>query len=531
MSATSPFLNVPVEILLRISFFLTTTELNTLRLTCRGIESWLFPSYAQEFFSKKQFMLTAESLQALVDISNSRLAHHLKHIIIGLDCYIGGQFNIHNRLRQTLFCEGYHAQQALIWTGQAGRMLTEAFRNLKPTTVGLRDYYSDARRGRDGGNACWASYGATTVLNQTGVSLLMPVTLPGAPLPSPSALLADEWPSKVFLLVMSSLGAAEAHPEAIEMLSRRCHPLRALAFHLPGYLHPTVTPVLRNLRSLFLALDLTPDYNPNVHHVPVPMGGVAGAVSGSYDPNYVIDNGPDAELIVMERCPDFPLRMFLGHLSNLQHLRLNFGLHRTSPSDFLTWLGSPVPANTDTVTVNAATTTLPRQVDPVSLPKLEKLDLGHVVVSPHVVLRLLRKFAPTLRRLELWRVSLEADYPDTVGYSAGDGQLSRDPPNLWAWLLKNMRAVPLQLHHLMIGHPSQRARERRSHHLVRFALLEDTDNMRAYTGMDWKRFVEELESDMRAEFRQWLADRRPPGGEDTAMNDSEEEYEEGSEEE
>ncbi|KAG9971971.1 hypothetical protein KCU98_g13542, partial [Aureobasidium melanogenum] len=63
-------LDLPPELLLRVSAFLTTSELGKFRLTSKNIEAVLFDSFAREFFTKKQFMLEQLSLQALIDISN-----------------------------------------------------------------------------------------------------------------------------------------------------------------------------------------------------------------------------------------------------------------------------------------------------------------------------------------------------------------------------------------------------------------------------------------------------------------------------
>lgn len=81
--SASPFNKVPLEVLLRISSHLTTPELGALRLTCRSIEQSMFNTFMREFFTKRQFMLTEDSLQALIDISKSRLSDCLSHVIVG----------------------------------------------------------------------------------------------------------------------------------------------------------------------------------------------------------------------------------------------------------------------------------------------------------------------------------------------------------------------------------------------------------------------------------------------------------------
>lgn len=81
--AMSPLLAIPLELLVEISSYLTTPDFASLRLTCTTIERSLWDWFAEEFFAKKQFMITRPSLQALVDISHhDRLSKTLKHVII-----------------------------------------------------------------------------------------------------------------------------------------------------------------------------------------------------------------------------------------------------------------------------------------------------------------------------------------------------------------------------------------------------------------------------------------------------------------
>jgi F-box associated protein len=90
----SPFNKLPLELLLRTTNHLSTTDICSFRLTCRAIEISLFNSFAREFFTKKQFMLTYSSLQVLVEISKSRMGDCLQHVIIGLDHFVNAQHNL-----------------------------------------------------------------------------------------------------------------------------------------------------------------------------------------------------------------------------------------------------------------------------------------------------------------------------------------------------------------------------------------------------------------------------------------------------
>lgn len=80
--------SLPVEVLAHISSFVSTQDFGALRLTCKHTENGLYRWFLDEFFTKKQFMLTPPSLQALLDISqHATFSKQLKHLIIATDVY------------------------------------------------------------------------------------------------------------------------------------------------------------------------------------------------------------------------------------------------------------------------------------------------------------------------------------------------------------------------------------------------------------------------------------------------------------
>lgn len=62
-------LGLPLEVLLNITSFLDTPSYGNLRLVSSTMEKSTFESFAKEFFSTKQFMITTFSLETLLDIS------------------------------------------------------------------------------------------------------------------------------------------------------------------------------------------------------------------------------------------------------------------------------------------------------------------------------------------------------------------------------------------------------------------------------------------------------------------------------
>lgn len=71
-AAASPLLRLSPELLVRISTSVNTTDLGSLRLTCKQIENMLFQSFACEFFTTRRFMIEQVSLDALVGIANHK---------------------------------------------------------------------------------------------------------------------------------------------------------------------------------------------------------------------------------------------------------------------------------------------------------------------------------------------------------------------------------------------------------------------------------------------------------------------------
>jgi len=154
---------LPLEVLVRITYFITTSDLANVRLTCRALEGSLFHFFSHEFFRKKQFMVSTKSLQTLIDIANHpTLSPCLKHVIITTDrvmAYGLGGFGIRLLDLSAEKRQHVHAadsdRQALVSTGLMRDMLAEAFGKLSNLeTIDLRDFNSRTRN-RDGVGTEW----------------------------------------------------------------------------------------------------------------------------------------------------------------------------------------------------------------------------------------------------------------------------------------------------------------------------------------------------------------------------------------
>ncbi|KFY12552.1 hypothetical protein V491_06743 [Pseudogymnoascus sp. VKM F-3775] len=367
---------MPLEVFLQVSSYLTTPDLGSLRLTCKHAEASLFETFAREFFSKKQFMLSETSLQALIDISNhERLSQFLSHVIIGLDSFesasIRRGFNQTADAGTNRYNAGLVDEHTLLNAGLDREMLAQAFRNLPNLhTVGLRDYSS---RGRVRDDGQWHSYGSTTIFQETGVRLLQ-FRLP---------YVRDEdtqFASRAFASILYALGQSGAKPQVFEILLRKTGlGLPYDAFKISNFFKPSVTPLLSSLDTLLLTM---------------------GPKSPENDTG--ANDDPDVEY------PDFPLREYFCHTPNLTHLRINFqsALH-SNPHRFMVWLGRPV---LQTASINPSPAPqLSKSPDPIALSRLQRLDIGMLTISPRVLLTIIHKFKPTLRSLSLWKIDLKPE--------------------------------------------------------------------------------------------------------------------------
>jgi hypothetical protein len=231
----SHLLNIPLEVLLQITSYLTTPEYGNLRLACKHLEASLFRSFAREFFSKRQFILIEFSIRVLVDIAKSRLGPSLTHLIIHLghprpvtkdDASISGLFLFSgNRpVAQNRYLAESLNHDDFITTGLDVEMLSEAVRHLPNLeTIGMRDFNS---RNRSRDNTEWKSYGYPTFGKETGTFLY------GA---SPWNLgehthnRGPEYTNHVFLTILRAIGNAAG---MCYMFRRfRCHfPMPCLPF-------------------------------------------------------------------------------------------------------------------------------------------------------------------------------------------------------------------------------------------------------------------------------------------------------------
>ncbi|KAK1087036.1 hypothetical protein LTR48_002995 [Friedmanniomyces endolithicus] len=245
MAASSPMLELPPELLIRVSDHLTTVELGNFRRTCKHVETVLFDTFAKEFFSKRQFMIEQPSLQALIDISNHpTLSKRLTEVIISTDAFDHSSTPWGHKGQRVFLEAGYVTRELLLHTGQARDMLVEAFSKLPNLrTVGLRDYAGKGRR-RDGEAARWRSWGWNWSGENTAENGGYCVGL------SPALILP---------VVIYSLGLARAKPSNVEVFLRSHLKLSPASFSAPLKRFLRHTKALETLRLNFEQHDLFGD--------------------------------------------------------------------------------------------------------------------------------------------------------------------------------------------------------------------------------------------------------------------------------
>lgn len=470
-------LTIPLELLVAISALLSTEDLGALRLACKQTEKSLYEWFSQEFFSKKQFMLTHKSLQALVDISrHAAFSKKLTHVIIATNMYEETPFRFRDDESAARYIQGHEDQKALLCTGLDRDMLTEAFSRLENLqTVGIRDFDANNRI-RDGKS--WSSWGATTVYHETGIRLSF-AERRGSFTPE----LGTRFVSRIFSSVLYALGKANRQPPELEVLLR-LHGLLDTSFVLPNFLLPAVEPVLYNMTTLLLSVTLV----TRLLHTH--------------------SNGTSADPIASRL-----LRRFLGNTPNLQHLRLNFEKHSVTNNDqFLDWLGRPPPPAT--VPSNPFL-----DPPPVALPFLKTFELGQLSVPWRGIAAAIAKFAPTLEDVSLWRINLQSMKPMVIS--------SRYKQNLWKDLFENLSNIPgLDLSHLKVGMLQQ------EHMFVNFRENEDSEplKLKEHTGKGLAKFWAELIEQV---FVQFPADRLASNSDEEPESDEdmidEDEYEDENE--
>jgi len=269
----SPFLQLPLELLLQIWEYLSVDDALSLRLVCHCIEALLFEPFCREFFSERRFSITHHSLQVLIDITRCpRLKNCLTHLTIGFDRlhssdalprYTDYWDPVNNTLRgssEPLVKAGIDPykleaftleQNFLVSSGQFLIMLSEALGNLTCLKeLSLRDHNARRRITHAGMNPLLLSYGWSHILRETGIDF----TGVGSHLDSYD----DRFVDIVFSAILLALARGQTQIDALTVEIRQgTIGLSSSAFSIPVFFYRDIHPTLFNLRSLDLSVSFT----------------------------------------------------------------------------------------------------------------------------------------------------------------------------------------------------------------------------------------------------------------------------------
>ncbi|KAJ4389020.1 hypothetical protein N0V93_006482 [Gnomoniopsis smithogilvyi] len=380
---------LPRELLDHVSSFLPTPAFNNLRLACKLVENKIFPYWSNAFFKRKQFMITAFSLQTLVDISrHATLGPCMTHLIIGLDYFrsVGQQYaNTRDDYQQ--FQDACDAQELLLDTGAALQLLTTALLNLPNLeSIDVRNFnsptrYRDIYKYRSNFRVCpaWKSYGYSEIPDWSPYLALQNGSLFG----NNGDIGPSHFVNRVVRVLLTAIGQSESPLRGLEVIIRPFHHFRTVALTggglgvLPilGKGIPTKLPlVLSRLTKLHLDVNLGSDSLPSV---------------GSYQYPFKIPSDMPKSAEEVSDPSSTNLRKLLALTSNLTWLRLN---NRSN-----TWHGSVrlmswLALNPETpFGVNIEARWGDSNPKPVSFP-LRRLDLGNMRLHTSTLDLLVIKF-------------------------------------------------------------------------------------------------------------------------------------------
>ncbi|KAH8908574.1 hypothetical protein BR93DRAFT_976724 [Coniochaeta sp. PMI_546] len=384
--------SLPQEVLCEIASYLSADHIFSLRLTCKAIERALFEHFSGRFFKTRQFLVPSRpSLQKFLDISEHPfLSKAPQHVILAVDRSLFSErsgiihhthlSDPHPMLANSLYARPRDIsedEESINEPGEDRRLLFRIIGNLPNIrTIQLRTSEDQKYRFKP----------EFFTFDMGDLTLHRPRHL-------------DRSLDYMLVNTLEALATAKARLEALEVVIDYfgcC--LHDLAFYVQGPLQPSIATTLSGLKQLTLAVSLR-----------------------SARTNLTTDLD-DA----------FCFQKFLKLTPNLVSLQLHFCKFEDQIDawHFFDWLGrqadSNLPGPSAEMTPSGPSL---EQPDPVQFSQLERLGLDVLTVSPSIVMKLIAKFRPSLRRLHLNNVFL-ADLHNDV----------ESRVNIWTTLLKNIAA-------------------------------------------------------------------------------------------
>lgn len=241
-NSTLPLFQLPLELLLRITYFLSTEDLGRFRSSCKRAEESLHHKFVQEFFTCRVFALNEFSLQALIDISESRYGKCIRTLdfsIIIMDYTGPRDGHSFNDAEAILGRQLQAAAVRMFNGGQHTAMLQRAFESLSSLEVVRFRQRESPTRHRDGPYQQWRPYGAATRQRLLSKSV--------------SAMRNKlESTTLVFNAVITALGLAKV--SSITSIDFVDVEAQDAAFKINDYEEKLIQPVLDGVTCLYLCL-------------------------------------------------------------------------------------------------------------------------------------------------------------------------------------------------------------------------------------------------------------------------------------
>jgi hypothetical protein len=352
---TSAFASLPLELIEKITRKLPTRDIVSLRQTCSLVEHKMRYCFAVDFMSKKQFMVSTHSLNALQEIARDEtFSSTLRHLIIGTDQFDGSKAHMVADDVRGDFLDCWADQANILVTGQWRAQLTEALKSLPNlATIDIRDFNSKTRY-RDGPEAVFRSLGSTRLADKFGDGTSSAFT---AYISSHMHNNMVQIQDIVFQNTLLAMAESGTNCKSIEVITRHCG-LQQSAFTVT----PATLPVIEKLEKLHIVMDTR-----------------------------------QAGLMAFR-----PLKTLLAAAKNLKSLRINMNgspprnYHHTYAGDLEDWISGKT-ADTGEGAIPCPTF------------KLERLELGIMDIHLDSANALFDRFAPTLKNAVLWKVTLSQE--------------------------------------------------------------------------------------------------------------------------
>lgn len=399
--ATPQFLlPLPTEILVVIASGLDAEGYGALRLSCKSLEERLFPYFAEKFFTSKHFFRNYYSLSVLRDISESRLGPFVKTVVLGTELLPSDLFRWSDNASVDDCLKVFADQRSLCASGWDRDLLFLSFSKLPNLEgVAVQEFEGDCFHDSPLVPArIKAGYGLKGLMEEFGIDNM-------------SAFRQDEFDEEEVGIscvqaVLSSAARAKKPLKAFK-IAYHIQGQRAIAcdaLHIPFFQRLEIPPILSSLEDLHLDV-----FQKRLTPWPLMTG--AGQVYDTVE------------------CDTFPLRKFLGYTGQLRRLTLRQLNHKESKDGFWDWMAAN-PTVVYKGPGDAARLTTP---PPAAFSHLQELRLGVMQVPIEPLTDLVRKIAPTLRKLFFRQIMLI--------HKPEDPDRNSLPGNVWKELFRVLLEV------------------------------------------------------------------------------------------